>query len=141
MKTFIFAAVATLLLFSCKKKHTPTPVSAGLFGSWEVRRVYHGNILPPDSTYKPGNRNILRLNADSTYIKYVNGIPSSNGVFHTRINLMSMTQMLNERIYFDNDTSHNYFVLHNGDKMTLTPLFPDIPTTDYQKVPDLNFEL
>ena len=141
MKTFIFAAVAILLLFSCKKKHTPTPLSSGLFGSWEVRRVYNGNILPADSIYKPGNGDIVRLNADSTYIKYTNGVPSSNGVFHTRINLMSMTQMANERLYFDNDTSFTYLVTQNDDQLTLKPLFPDIPTTDYQKVQNLNFEL
>jgi hypothetical protein len=141
MKTSVIFATAILLLFSCKKRSNPVPLSGGLFGSWEVRRVYNGNIFPPDSVYKPGNHNILRLNADSTYIRYVRGMPSSNGVFHTRVNLLSATQMLNERLYFDNDASFSYLVLLNGDRLTLRPLIPDIPTTDYQKVQDLNFSL
>ena len=134
MKASFFVAIVILFLFSCKKKNTPVPLSGGLFGSWEVRRVYNGNILPADSIYKPGNGNIVRLNADSTYVKYVQHKFSLKGVFHTRINLMSMLAMKDERLYFDNDTSFNYMVLVNGDLMTLKPLFPDIPTTDYQKI-------
>jgi hypothetical protein len=133
MKAFIFIAVVMLFLISCKKKNEPVPLSSGLFGSWEVRRVYNGNILPADSIYKPGNGNILQLNADSTYVRYIQHKFSSKGVFHTRINLMSALAMPNERLYFDNDTSFNYLVMLNGDLMTLKPLFPDIPTTDYQK--------
>ena len=134
MKAFIFIAVVMLFLISCKKKNEPVPLSSGLFGSWEVRRVYNGNILPADSIYKPGNGNILQLNADSTYVRYIQHKFSSKGVFHTRINLMSALAMPNERLYFDNDTSFNYLVMLNGDLMTLKPLFPDIPTTDYQKI-------
>jgi hypothetical protein len=141
MKAFILIAIAAICLISCKKKSNPMPLSNGLFGSWEVRRVYNGNILPADSIYKPGNGDILRLNSDSTYIKYSQNKPSSNGIFHTRINLLSMTQMPNERLYFDNDTSFNYLVILNDGKLTLKPLIPDIPTTDYQKVPTINFEL
>jgi hypothetical protein len=141
MKVSILVAVAMLLLISCKKKNNPVPLSSGLFGSWEIRRVYNGNILPADSIYKPGNGDILRLNPDSTYIKYNQNKFSSTGVFHTRVNLLSMTQMANERLYFDNDTSFSYLVVLNGGMLTLKPLFPDIPTTDYQKVQTLNFEL
>lgn len=133
MKASVFVAIAMLLLISCIKKHDPMP-SGGLFGKWEIRRVYNGNILPADSIYKPGNGNTLQLNADSTYVKYVQHKFSSKGVFHTRVNLLSETQMTNERLYFDNDTSFSYLVLLNGDLMTLKPLFPDIPTTDYQKI-------
>jgi len=132
MKAPVFVAVVMLFLISCKKKNEPMPDS-GLFGKWEVRRVYNGNILPADSIYKPGNGNILQLNADSTYVRYIQHKFSSKGVFHTRINLMSALAMPNERLYFDNDTSFNYLVMLNGDLMTLKPLFPDIPTTDYQK--------
>jgi hypothetical protein len=107
MKASIFVGVVVLFLFSCKKKNSPVPLSSGLFGSWEVRRVYNGNILPADSLYKPGNGNIVQLNADSTYVKYIQHKYSSKGVYHTRINLMSMLAMNNERLYFDNDTSFN----------------------------------
>ena len=140
MKAFILVAIAVVCLVSCKKKNNPVPLSGGLFGSWEIRRVYNGNIVPADSIYKPGNGDILRLNPDSTYIKYSQNKFSSTGVFHTRVNLMSTTQMTNERLYFDNDTSFSYQVTLNAGMLTLKPLFPDIPTTDYQKVPTLNFE-
>ncbi|MDR3695819.1 hypothetical protein [Mucilaginibacter sp.] len=133
MRASFFVAIVILFLFSCKK-NTPVPLNSGLFGSWEVRRVYNGNILPADSIYKPGNGNIVRLNADSTYVKYVQHKYSSKGVYHTRINLMSMLAMSNERLYFDNDTSFNYLVMLNGDLMTLRPMIPDIATVDYQKI-------
>ena len=126
------AVVALVFMVSCKKsKFVPTD---GLFGKWEVRRVYNGNILPADSIYKPGNGNTLQLNPDSTYVKYVQHKFYSNGVYHTRINLMLMVAMPNELLYFDNDTTFTYLVTMNGDLMTLKPLFPDIPTTDYQKI-------
>lgn len=134
MRASIFVAAAILFLFSCKKKNSPVPLGSGLFGSWEMRRVYNGNILPADSIYKPGNGNIVRLNADSTYVKYGQHKYSSKGVYHTRVNLMSMLAMSNERLYFDNDTSFNYLLMLNGDLMTLIPTIPDIATVDYQKI-------
>jgi hypothetical protein len=134
MKAFILAAIAVFCMASCKKGSNP--LSPALFGKWEVRRVYNGNIYPPDSTYKPGNGNILQFNSDSTYKRYDHAGVTANGVFHIRKNSYKIDQNSYDELYFSNDTAFKYVITSGNDYMTLKPLFPDIPTTDYQKISD-----
>jgi len=132
MKIFLFAAFLMICMFSCKKGSSP--ISPNLFGKWEVRRVYNGNILPQDSVYKPGNGNILQFNTDSTYARYAKGQQTGQGIFHIRKNGFTTNKISYDEIYFDTDTSFKSLITLNGGILTIKPLFPDIATTDYQKI-------
>ncbi|CAN5256012.1 hypothetical protein BH09BAC6_BH09BAC6_32250 [soil metagenome] len=131
MKTFILIVLAFVCMASCKKS---SPLSPGVFGKWEVRRVYNGNIYPPDSLFKPGNGNVLQLNADSTYIRHEYLYGSATGVFHIRKNGYKIDQKLYDVMYFGTDTFYKTVIRLNGDRMTEDPLMPDLPTVDYQKI-------
>jgi hypothetical protein len=131
MKTFLFIMAALLCMASCKKSE---PLSANLFGKWEVTRVYGGNIYPPDSLYKPGNGNILQLNSDSTFEHYYQNQLNSQGTFHIRTNGFKNDQSTYDEIYFNSDTSAKSIIFLSGDLLTIKPLIPDIATTEYQKI-------
>jgi len=135
MKAFILAAAAIVFFaVSCKKGNEP--LNTNLFGKWEARRVYGGNIYPPDSTYAVGNGNIMQFNTDSTYIHYINNKPSNQGAFHIRRNGFKINQAVYDEIYFDSDTSFKSLISLNNSTLTIKPLIPDIATTDYQKISD-----
>jgi hypothetical protein len=133
MKTFTLAALIAFCLFSCKK---PQPLSPYLFGKWEVTRTYGGFIIPPDSTYKHGNGNILQFNSDSTYARYAKGQQTGQGVFHVIKNGFKLNQTSYDEIYFDGDSSFRSIITLNNDLLTVKPLIPDISATDYQKIQD-----
>jgi hypothetical protein len=131
MKTFTIAALIAFCLFSCKK---PQPLSPYLFGKWEVRKTYGGFIIPPDSTYKPGNGNVMQFNSDSTYNHYQQNNLVASGNFHVRLNAFKNGQTTYDEIYFDGDATAGSLIILSGDMLTLKPLIPDISTTDYQKI-------
>ncbi len=133
MKIFTLVALFAVCMLGCTK---PQPLSPYLFGKWEVRRTYGGFIIPPDSTYKPGNGNIMQFNSDSTYAHYQQNNLVAKGTFHTRLNAFKNGQINYDEIYFDSDTSVRLLIIPSGDMLTLKPLIPDISTTDYQKISD-----
>ncbi|HZY37599.1 MAG TPA: hypothetical protein VFE53_13170 [Mucilaginibacter sp.] len=133
MKRSVLLLSVIACLASCNKGNPLTPA---LFGKWEVTRVYGGNIYPPDSVYKPGNGNILQLNSDSTFARYVKNVLTAQGIFHTRKNGFSTGQTSYDEIWFSPDTSFKSVITLNGRTLTLKPLIPDISTTDYQKMGD-----
>ncbi|MFI5140342.1 MAG: hypothetical protein ACHQIM_21160 [Sphingobacteriales bacterium] len=131
MKKFLFAAFLMVSIVACKKGGS---ISPALFGKWEVTRTYGGFIIPPDSTYKPGNGNILQFNADSTYARFAKGQQTGQGVFHIIKNGFKNNQTSYDEIYFDGDSSFRSIITLNNDLLTLKPLIPDISATDYQKI-------
>jgi len=131
MKKLLFAVILIVSVAGCKKGGG---VSVSLFGKWEVRRVYNGNILPQDSVYKPGNGNVLQFNNDSTYARYAKGQQTGQGVFHVIKNGFKNNQTSYDEIYFDGDSSFRSIITLNNDLLTLKPLIPDISTTDFQKI-------
>jgi hypothetical protein len=133
MKTVTVVALLVLCALACTK---PQPLSPYLFGKWEVRKTYGGFIIPPDSTYKPGNGNIMQFNADSTYNHFTPAGLVAKGTFHIRAGAFKNGTTTYDEIYFDNDTSARSLIILNGDMLTLKPLIPDISTTDYQKLGD-----
>ena len=110
------------------------PLLNTINAKWEVRRVYNGNIYPPDSVYKPGNGNILQFKTDSTYQRYAHGTITATGAYHIRKNGYKLNQNYYDKLYLGADTTFKWFINITGDKMTLKPLMPDLPTTDYQKL-------
>lgn len=133
MKIFTLAALVAVCMLACKK---PQPLSPYLFGKWEVRRTYGGFIIPSDSTYKPGNGNIMQFNSDSTYAAYQHNNLVSKGVFHVTTNAFKNGTTTYDEIYFDNDSTGRSLIILSGDILTLKPLIPDISLTDYQKIGD-----
>jgi len=131
MKTFTLVAMMALCMLACTK---PQPLSPYLFGKWEVRKTYGGFIIPPDSTYKPGNGNVIQFNADSTYNHYTLAGLVSKGTFHIRTGAFKNGATTYDEIYFDSDTSARSLIILSGDMLTLKPMIPDISTTDYQKI-------
>jgi hypothetical protein len=134
MKKVLLIIVVISSLTACKKTGTPLP-SGGLFGKWELHERYGGNIYPSDTTYAPGNGNILQFNADSTYKSYTEGTLNRSGIFHTRVHISyQMTAARYDELYFDNDTSYNSLINLRGNAFTLTPVMPDIAMTEYNKI-------
>ncbi|BAU53285.1 hypothetical protein [Mucilaginibacter gotjawali] len=133
MKIFTLVAVIASCLLACTK---PQPLSPYLFGKWEVRKTYGGFIIPPDSTYKPGNGNVMQFNGDSTYSHFNQNVLVSKGVFHIRTGAFKNGTTVYDEIYFGSDSSARSLIILSGDILTLKPLIPDISTTDYQKIGD-----
>jgi hypothetical protein len=132
MKAFILLPVVViLLLFSCTKGEKSSSV---LFGKWEVRKAYGGNINPPDSTYVSGNGNIMQFNSDSTYIAYTNHKQSAQGVFHIYKNVFKTGSTFYDELSWGTDTAFRSVIIINNNFMTIKPLIPDLRTFDYQKI-------
>jgi len=134
MKTFVLAAAIIICMSSCKKGDQP--LNSNLFGKWEARRIYGGNIYPPDSTYAIGNGDIMQFNSDSTYVHYINNKQNAQGTFHIRKDGFKINQATYDEISFDSDTSAKSLISLNNGTLTIKPLMPDIATTDYQKISD-----
>jgi hypothetical protein len=134
MKKILCLILAVSGFAACKKSGTPSH-TGGLIGKWELHRRYGGFIIPPDTTYKPGNGNILQFNADSTYKRYTNGTLTQSGIFHTR-NYFSdrMTAARFDELYFDSDTAAKSLVNVSGTLLAVGSLIPDVGTTVYEKL-------
>lgn len=139
MKRLLWIALAASSLAACKKDKVG--VSANVIGKWELHRRYGGNIIPPDTTYQPGNGNILQFNADSTYKTYSAGTVTDAGTFHILRNAYKSDNTFYDELYF-NDNSYNTFgdavildiVTTTGTILTIKPLMPDVGTTQYSKI-------
>jgi len=124
MKRYVLFVLAAGMILSCKK-HGISPVN--IIGKWELARRYGGNIYPSDTTYKPGNGNILVFNADSTYKKYANDTLTASGPFHIN----------GSHLYFDPNLYNSNFadvISTSGNTLTIKPIMPDIATTVYDKI-------
>lgn len=137
MKKVLLIILVVSTFAACKKNKVTRPfVSDGmLIGKWELHSRTGGNIIPPDTTYQPGNGNILQFNADSSYKRYTNGTLSQSGIFHTRIYISaSMTAIRRDKLYFDNDSTAYSLVFTNGGMLYITSFVPDVGETSYDKI-------
>lgn len=133
MKKILFVLVIVAAVTACKK--SKVTLNGTLFGKWELHRRYGGNIIPPDTLYKPGNGNILQFNIDSTYKSYTNGALTRSGIFHIiKRSGEQATPEPNDEIYFDSDISSKSYITISGTVLTLAPLTPDIGITAYDKI-------
>jgi hypothetical protein len=132
MKAPILLAIALIILVcSCKKGE---PINSNLFGKWEMRRRYGGFIYPPDTSYAPGNGNIIQFNTDSTYMSYTDFKETSSGMFHIRKNADTIDHATYNIIYFATDSTFRSIIIVDNGTLTLKPLIPDLSTIDYQKI-------
>lgn len=131
IKTSLFIlAIAAFCTMGCKKGGS---VSPGLFGKWELRRVY-GGISYRDSTYKTGNGTVYQFNSNSTYKHFTKNQLDGQGVFHIRIgHELSANQLPDHLIFFDNATSGELFAL-SGTVVTIGTTVTDQIASDYEKI-------
>lgn len=127
----ILATALIILVCSCKKSE---PINSNLFGKWEMRKRYGGNIYPPDTSYTPGNGNIIQFNTDSTYVSYADFKEISSGAFHISKNADTVNHATYSTIYFAADSAFRSIIIINNGTLTLKPLIPDLSTFDYQKI-------
>jgi len=129
-KILIVVAVVCFAMSSCKKDSQGLP---GLFGKWELRRMY-GGFGYRDSTYAPGNGNIYQFNRDSTYKLFEKGKVAEAGVFHIRKNEDNGGFEFNGAILFNNGAYGNAIMLKDN-KLTLGTTITDGIAADYEKIP------
>ena len=130
MKKYLTLVIIIVGLLSCKK--SGVKVSPDLFGKWELRRFYGGRFSNLDSVYKPGNGNVYRFNADSTYKRYDNNGLVAQGKFHIRRGNVYQLQSANT-ILFDNDNDGEPVAV-NGTKLTIGTTVADGPAYEYLKI-------
>ena len=134
MKILLSILVAICCLTACKKGESLSP---GIFGKWELRRVY-GGFGYRDSTYKAGNGTIYQFNSDSTYKYFINGKLSTQGVFHYKKHSIQIGDTFFDALILGDDTSGNItydnLVSLKGATMTLGTTITDGIASDYQKI-------
>ncbi|HTE01949.1 MAG TPA: hypothetical protein VK668_21820 [Mucilaginibacter sp.] len=130
MKAFLLVVIVGVCLLSCKKGEL---VSPGLFGKWELRRMY-GGLYWRDSSYQQGNGTIYQFNTDSTYKFFVKGKLNAQGIFHYRKNGYDPGGPTKyDAILFDN-TVYGEMIVVNGNKLTIGNTWTDNIAYDYVKV-------
>ncbi|MFI5162499.1 MAG: hypothetical protein ACHQHN_14560 [Sphingobacteriales bacterium] len=135
MKRILFFLLVAGSVVACKKSSQNPVVSLNITGKWELHRRYGGNIIPADTTYQAGNGNIYQFNSDNTYKSYQNGALTQQGTYQVKLynNGYGMQQMS----YYELDLGNNsfvYLIRVNGGTLTLSPVMPDIGTTEYNKL-------
>ncbi|TFF36901.1 hypothetical protein [Mucilaginibacter psychrotolerans] len=131
MKTSIYTLTAIIVFASCKKADMPV-TSTGYTGTFELR-ARHGGIAGINEKYEAGNKNILQLNADSTYRMFVKGAQTSAGRFRLKKNAYTYGNIVYDWIYYDADTYGTEVRLH-GDTLTLGTDITDNIATDYKRI-------
>jgi hypothetical protein len=130
MKNLFLIIAAICLLTACKK----TTISPTLFGRWELRRLT-GGIIGIDSTYKPGNGTVYKLNNDSTYQFYAKGKLTTQGNFHIKMFTPTGTNVTPYQVITFNNGSIDPFSF-NGTQLTIGQDFDDGFAATYQKISD-----
>ncbi len=128
MKNFIYIICLSLIILSCNKNGVQPK---GYIGTWEMKQQ-SGTITGGTTTYPPGEGNILMLNADSTYQRFVKFNQASKGPYHIVKNGVNWASKTYDAIYFDGNTRADFVIL-NGDGLTIGNTFPDGVTTLYER--------
>jgi hypothetical protein len=131
MKNFLYILTAIAVFASCKKADLPV-TSTGYNGIFELRARY-GGIAGISEKYPAGNKNLLQLNADSTYKMFVKGAQTSAGKFRIKKSAFTYGNIVYDRIYFDADTYGTEARLH-GDTLTLGTDITDNIAADYKRI-------
>ena len=132
MRAAILIIIAACCCLSCKKS---SPISPGLFGKWELRRMY-GGFLGIDSAYKPGNGTIYQFNSDSTYKYFVKGKLNSQGIYHYRKNgYAAGGNTFYDALVLDN-VSYGEMAVLSGTKLTIGNNWADGIAVEYAKISD-----
>jgi len=132
MKAFLLIIAVGVCFLSCKKGE---PVSPGLFGKWELRRMY-GGLWWRDSTYKPGNGTVYQFNSDSTFKHFVKGELTETGVFHIKKDVYDGGGGTKYDALIFNSATFGEMVILAGTKLTIGNTWTDNIANDYVKISD-----
>lgn len=122
----LFVAVAVV---ACKKDNTSP---ASYFGTYELRANY-GGLAGIYVKHQPGNGNILQLNNDSTFKRFVNGKLDREGRFHVRTVFQTANKLMYDHLLYDDETYSTEIRLHN-DTLTLGTTITDNIATDLVRI-------
>lgn len=128
MKKFIYILGIFLIIAGCKKNGVQPK---GYAGTWELKQK-SGGIAGTTITYPSNEGNILMLNADSTYKRFVKYQQSSEGPYHIVKNGVNWANKTYDGIYFNTDTRADFIIL-NGNELTIGNTFPDGVTLLYER--------
>jgi hypothetical protein len=137
MKTrgLLLLIILAFYLSSCKKNNDNNVTTSNLLGKWELERRYGGFIRPTDTTYKPGNGNILQFGSDSTFKQYVAGQLINSGTYQVLKGAKTPGNPAGfDRLNFDHDTTDASLIHIADNLLTIQPLIPDEGTTQYRKL-------
>ena len=116
-------------LGACSKS---TNIAPGLFGKWELRRMY-GGFAYKDSTYAAGNGTIYLFDSDNTYKHYTKNQLDGRGTFSIKKNGYQLGQDYFDELLLDNNTTGDPITVTNN-KMTIGTTVTDGIAADYQKI-------
>ena len=135
MKKALLILLAIGSFAACKKSEVTSVVSPrGIMGKWELHSRA-GATIYSDTTYQPGNGNILQFIPDSTYKSYIKGTLSRSGIFHTRNHFSASASAIRyDELYFDHNTS--YSLVNVSGVLSIKSFTPEFEFTEYDKIPN-----
>ena len=128
MKNILLILCFCLIFIGCKKNGVQPK---GIVGTWEIKQQ-SGVISGTTTTYPAGEGNVLMLNADSTYKRFVKFQQSSEGAYRVVKNGVNWANTTYDAIYFDGNIRAD-FIIFNGNELTIGNTFPDGVTTLYER--------
>ena len=128
MKNFLLVVCLALTIVSCKKNGVQPK---GYIGTWEMLQQT-GTITGATTNFSTGEGNLLVLNLDSTYQKFVKFNQASKGTYRIVKNGVNWANTTYDAIYFDSNTRADFIIL-NGNELTIGNTFPDGVTTLYER--------
>ena len=128
MKKTLFIICLSFIILSCKKNGVQPK---GYIGTWEMIQT-SGTIAGTTATYPKNEGNLLILNPDSTYIKFVKFQQSTQGRYHVVKNGVYWNNNTYDGIFFDGNTRADFAILKENE-LTIGNTIPDGITTLYER--------
>ncbi|MBS0028065.1 hypothetical protein ACTJJ0_06625 [Chitinophaga sp. 22321] len=120
MKYYFTSFLLLLLTFhflSCKKDKNPTPSSAPLMGSWEIRSS--SPALGPYATFDPGNGSMWTFSSGDHFKNIHRGQTLDSGAFQLSSAIAPYDGERKNLIRFNNGSTRTIFTIIN-DTLTLS---------------------
>ena len=128
MKNFLLVVCLSLTIVSCKKNGVQPK---GYIGTWEMLQQT-GTITGATTNFSTGEGNLLVLNLDSTYQRFVKFNQAIKGTYRIVKSGVNWTNTTYDAIYFDSNTRADFIIL-NGNELTIGNTVPDGVTTLYER--------
>ncbi|TWR30201.1 hypothetical protein FPZ43_04455 [Mucilaginibacter pallidiroseus] len=130
MKKALLIFFAAAGVISCQKQDSK-PMSANLFGRWELAATHGGLSMPrPAPT---GNGDMYQFNKDSTYSRYIDNKITAQGKFS--INITETRDSLKFGIItFTNPTYKDAWMQSVSGRIIIGSSAADGPSYEYRKI-------
>lgn len=132
MKPFLLTIAVCFCLLSCQKAEV---VSPGMFGKWELHRMY-GGLYYRDTTFVAGNGTVYQFNNDSTYHFFQKNKPTRSGTYsYVKDGYDGGGPNKFDELIFDNAPNGDMIVME-GTKLTIGNTWTDNIAVEYIKIAD-----